>query len=167
MREARIVSDTGPLISLEKLTDGYSFIRCLYSKIWIPASVLEELAAGVRLTPEQYLQHHQLEDLLECHPVDSPLLLPNHEMLAPAETEATTLASQQKLPLLIEERLGRRVATGMGLQVSGVAGQILKARRNSLIPSAEALGLLEQLKQHGRIPKALHQELRKAISEMG
>ncbi len=29
--DSQIVSDTGPLISLEKLPDGYSFIRKLYS----------------------------------------------------------------------------------------------------------------------------------------
>jgi len=30
------VSDTGPLITLEKLSDGYRFIRLLYDKIIIP-----------------------------------------------------------------------------------------------------------------------------------
>lgn len=40
----RIVSDTGLLISLEKLSDGYRFIRLLYDRILIPAAVLHELA---------------------------------------------------------------------------------------------------------------------------
>lgn len=42
----RIISDTGPLISLEKLTDGYQFIRKLYEVIIIPEMVAMELAQG-------------------------------------------------------------------------------------------------------------------------
>lgn len=33
-------SDTGPLITLEKLDDGYCFIRLLYDRIVIPRAVL-------------------------------------------------------------------------------------------------------------------------------
>ena len=42
----QIVSNTGPLISLEKLNQGYDFIRCLYEKLIIPSAVLDEVAAG-------------------------------------------------------------------------------------------------------------------------
>jgi hypothetical protein len=42
----RIVSNTGPLISLEKLRQGYDFIRQLYDTIIIPPGVLDEVAAG-------------------------------------------------------------------------------------------------------------------------
>lgn len=31
-----VVSDAGPLISLEKISDGYGFIRKLYGKIMVP-----------------------------------------------------------------------------------------------------------------------------------
>ena len=37
-----VVSDTGPLISLEKLTDGFGFIRLLYDTILISPTVLKE-----------------------------------------------------------------------------------------------------------------------------
>ena len=37
----RIVSNTGPLISLEKLSHGYDFIRQLYEKLVIPPAVLD------------------------------------------------------------------------------------------------------------------------------
>jgi len=41
----RIVSDAGPLISLEKITGGYRFIRRLYDRLIVPSAVLGELAA--------------------------------------------------------------------------------------------------------------------------
>jgi hypothetical protein len=34
--ERKTASDTGPLITLEKLSDGYRFIRLLYDRIIIP-----------------------------------------------------------------------------------------------------------------------------------
>ena len=46
MAVRRIVSNTGPLISLEKLRQGYDFIRQLYDTIIIPPGVLDEVAAG-------------------------------------------------------------------------------------------------------------------------
>ena len=39
-----IVSNTGPVISLEKLSNGFDFIRKLYDKIILPEEVLKELA---------------------------------------------------------------------------------------------------------------------------
>jgi predicted nucleic acid-binding protein len=105
--------------------------------------------------------------LLECQLVSSLPLFPDHELLAPAETEVISMAVQQKLPLLIEERLGRKIAVDMGLHISGIAGQIIKAQRSSLIPAKDALVMLDQLKQHGRIPKKLHQGLSKAVAEIG
>jgi hypothetical protein len=43
------------------------------------------------------------------------------------EAQAIQLARELALPLLIEETVGRRVALGLGLSISGIAGQILKA----------------------------------------
>ena len=59
----RIVSNTGPLISLEKLRQGYDFIRQLYDTIIIPLGVLDEVAEGQFATPQAYLQHYGLVDI--------------------------------------------------------------------------------------------------------
>ena len=61
MRETvrQIVSNTGPLISLEKLDQGYDFIHCLYDKLIIPPAVLEEVAEGLFANPQDYLQYQQ------------------------------------------------------------------------------------------------------------
>ena len=49
----RVVSDTGPLISLERLTDGFAFIRRLYDQIVIPPAVLEEVGLGSATTVQR------------------------------------------------------------------------------------------------------------------
>jgi predicted nucleic acid-binding protein len=43
--------------------------------------------------------------------------------------QAIQLALELALPLLIEEAVGRRVAQGMSIPISGIAGQVLKAFR--------------------------------------
>ena len=63
--ERETASDTGPLITLEKLSDGYRFIRLLYDRIVVPRAVLAELAQGQFVSREAYLEHYGIEDLLE------------------------------------------------------------------------------------------------------
>jgi len=46
MEVRRIVSNTGPLILLEKLRPGYDFIRQLYDTLIIPPGVLDEVTEG-------------------------------------------------------------------------------------------------------------------------
>jgi hypothetical protein len=43
MPGSEAVSDTGPLISFEKLPDGFSVLKALFSKLSIPPEVLQEL----------------------------------------------------------------------------------------------------------------------------
>ena len=51
-----IVSDTGPITSLEKLIEGFDFIRRLYDEILVPPSVLEELCQNQFQSGEAYLE---------------------------------------------------------------------------------------------------------------
>jgi predicted nucleic acid-binding protein len=103
---------------LEKLTQGYDFIRRLYDKVIIPPAVLEEVAVGQFASPSEYLQHYRLSDLIEVRPVSQLRVLPEAERLHEGETQAIQLAVESQLPLLIEETVGRRVAQGVGLQIS-------------------------------------------------
>ena len=65
----RIVSNTGPLISLEKLSRGYDFIRRLYEKLVIPPAVFDEVTEGQFENPQAYLQHYDIRDLIEIRAV--------------------------------------------------------------------------------------------------
>ena len=73
----RIVSNTGPLISLEKLRQGYAFIRQLYDTIIIPPGVLDEVAEGQFATPQAYLQHYGIVNLIAVHVVSRSEQLPD------------------------------------------------------------------------------------------
>lgn len=71
--------------------------------------------------------------------------------------KAIQLALETGLPLLIEEEAGRQVARQLGLQFSGVVGQILLAFRNGLLPAAEAAEMLDELLHSGRINRKIHE----------
>jgi predicted nucleic acid-binding protein len=161
--ERRIASDTGPLITLEKLSNGYRFIRLLYDKILIPRVVLEELVQGQFLDSRAYIEHYGIADLLQVVDVQGDREIPGGELLDAGELKAIQLALEADLPLLIEEEAGRQVARQLGLQFSGVAGQILRAFRTDLVPASEAAVMLGELFRAGRINRKIYEGLLEAV----
>jgi len=160
----RIVSNTGPLISLEKLSQGYLFIRRLYDQIVLPPSVLAEVAEGQFATPHAYLHHYDIVDLITVQEVTRASLFLEAERLHDGERHAIQLALELQLALLIEETVGRRVAQSLGLSISGIAGQIIRAFRQQIIAAAEARTKLSELLQAGRINRKIYEALIAAIS---
>jgi predicted nucleic acid-binding protein len=159
MEARRIVSNTGSLISLEKLHQGYDFIRLLYDTIIIPPGVFDEVAGGQFSTPHAYLQHYGIVDLIEVHAVSRNERFHEAARLHVGEAQAIYLALELALPLLIEETVGRRVAQGMGISISGIAGQVLKAFRQGAITAQEAHNKLRELLQAGRINRKIYEAL--------
>lgn len=159
-----VVSDTGPLISLEKLSGGFEFIHQLYDKILIPPPVLREVAEGQFAQPEQYLAYHRLQDWVEVREPSVPVTIPHCDRLHDAELQAIQLALELGLGLLIEETIGRRVAGSLGIAVSGIAGQVIKAFRSDIIDRQEAISKLTQLLNSGRINRKIFHALVQAVN---
>ncbi|ACK73902.1 conserved hypothetical protein (plasmid) [Gloeothece citriformis PCC 7424] len=160
--QSSIVCDTGPLISLEKIKNGYQFINQLYNQIFVPKIVIEELYRGQFANWDDYKYFYSVGDCLKI--VEEELeTLPILEILDNGEKQAIQLAYQLQLPLLIEEEKGRKIAQQLGLKFSGIAGQILKANRENLITSEEAKKKLGELLNNGRIGQKMYNELANAI----
>jgi predicted nucleic acid-binding protein len=121
---------------LEKLDQGYNFIRKLYDKIIVPPSVLAEVTQGQFETSNAYLRHYAITDLVEVHSVTQRIVLPKAERLHDGEVDAIQLGLELGLPLLIEETTGRRVAQGVGLSISGIAGQIMSAFQQEILSTS-------------------------------
>ena len=159
----QIVSDTGPLISLEKINNGYVFIRKLYDKIIIPPAVMEELSEHLE-SFNQYLERFQIRELIE---IRKPIILPSlkaHNFLHKGEIEAISLAKNLNLSLLIEESAGRRIANSMGLKFSGMARQVANACRNEIITNSEAKEKLLELLHANRINRKIYEAILIRIS---
>lgn len=158
MPGSEAVSDTGPLISFEKLPDGSSILKALFSKLSIPPEVLQELQAGSM--GADYLHDQGLADFVEVVSVEEgSWSKPEARDLDPGERAAISLAITKGCPLLIEERLGRRLAQEAGVPVIGAAGLIRIAHQRGVLTLREATEAFEQLYAAGRIGKRLLQTM--------
>ena len=160
-----IVSDAGPLISLEKLSDGYGWMQQLYSQILIPRAVAQELYQGMFSNWEAYQSHYNFGAFISIVEVITTETFPGYDLLDVGERQAIQLAWKRQLPLLIEEDRGRQVAKALGLTFSGLAGQILKAYREQVISSTVAQASLAELLKTGRIGKRLYAGLLEALDQ--
>jgi predicted nucleic acid-binding protein len=149
----KVVSDTSPLNYLV-LVDAIGVIPELYSRLYMPPAVLEELEAEGSPPPVRTWATH-LPDWV-C--VQTPRHTLDHPRLHRGEGEAIALAREigAKL-LLIDERMGRVVAVQQGLQTLGVLGVLDLAASRRLI---DLPVLLDRLMQTNfRISRELLAEL--------
>lgn len=156
-----VVSDTGPLISLETLPAGFERIQSILTHLIIPPSVLDEVARpyGGR---RAFLDETGLRRLIEVQRPEGRWKRDpgsGWEVLDEGEQDAIALARELEIPLLIEERAGRRVARNLGCDVSGIAGLIDRARQENLLSPEEAKRMWRTLLEENRIPESLYQSL--------
>lgn len=124
-----VVSDTTPLIKLTGV-GLLGLLPRLYGEVWIPEAVRDEYRAGARAADPQ------LERLpwLRVEPV-----VPDPELaavLGAGEAAAITLASARGArAVLLDERVGRRIARERRLPVVGTLSVLLRAKREGLIPA--------------------------------
>jgi len=152
MIEDFIVSDSGPIITLEKLEDGFEFIGKLYKKIIIPKSVYNEVSFGGDIS-------EYIGNLIEVKTVENEFLFHDMNRLHVGEKEAIAISLQLKSKLLIEEEIGRNIAFSLGIKISGIAGQIVKANRLKIINKKESIDKIEKLFYSNRINKRLYSQI--------
>lgn len=143
-----VVSNTGPLITLEKLGDGYDFIRKLYNQILIPQKVAEEISEKFP-SFEAYLEHYQIKGLIQIRRISQTIDVPGIYRLDDGEIEAISLAHELNVELLIEEIKGRSIARSVGLTISGIEGKTGYACIQRIINRSEAIEKLQRLLESG------------------
>ena len=155
-----IVSDTTALIILERL-DALSLLCSLFDQILIPQAVMDELLTGNS-------EINELMQLAGCYNVisvnASARLLELSQWLDRGEAEAIELALVRQLPLIIDERKGRKIALMKNLSVIGLAGlMVLAAERQYKTPKA-ALELLDKAILSGfRLSDQLYQQVKETL----
>lgn len=127
--------------------------------------MLSELAQGQFESADAYLTHYGVADLLEVKDVASSSVQADAEHLDEGESEAIQLAVDEGLPLLIEEQAGRDTARKLGLQISGIAGQLVKGFRQGVLSAEDATGKLDEMLRAGRINPKVHEIVVRAIEK--
>lgn len=140
----RVVVNATPLIALS-LVDRLDLLHRLFEEVIVPSAVHEEIIAkdtsqpGVlALRSATWIKVVSLKASLTIE----PLLLG----LDIGELQVLLLAREVDPDwVLIDERLGRRVAKAIGLPVKGTVGILLAAFHGGFLTRAEALEAVHQL----------------------
>ena len=133
-----VVSDTSPISNLAKVGQ-LSLLHQLYGTILIPTAVYKELLderAG-----ETVIRAVQSASWLKTQTVkNKELVLTLQNRVHIGEAEAIVLSIEVNATrLLIDERLGRQAATGLGLRITGILGVLLVAKSQNLITAVRPI----------------------------
>lgn len=141
-----VVSNTGPLIALAK-TDRLALLRQLFGEVLIPVVVQRELLG--KSGTEAGRLDTALSDFVHVADLDhyAPEIMVATLGLDAGERDAVALAYQKGLPLVIDDRAGRRSAQRLGMKITGIAGIMIQARKRGLIASVPQE--LEAIRHHG------------------
>ena len=119
-----IISDSTTLIILSDLK-RFNLLSNIFEKVYIPKKVFEEV---------NYRNNIKLPKFIEIIEINQNELLTNlKKILDEGESEAIALAVQKKLPLIIDEKKGRKVAKNLNIEIIGLLGILyLNYKKNHL-----------------------------------
>ena len=148
---SKAVLNSSVIIALSIL--GYlNKLRPLFKEILIAQAVFDEIcSAGQGLIGERELQEAVKTNLIEVREVKNRLLVNAIlDPLAMGEAETITLASEEKVDyIVLDDKLARRRAKAMKLNVVGTLRILRLMYDAKLIDKSEIIKALEKLRETG------------------
>ncbi len=139
-----VISNTSPLIGLFGI-NSFSFLRDLYTEVWIPREVEKEFLAINEAIHREALQSAPWIKVVD---LTNPQSAAAYQGIDSGEAEVFALAAEHDARLvLLDENKGRRKAKEIGLITKGTVGILLRAKEEGLIDVIEPL--LMQLRDNG------------------
>ena len=126
----KVVSNTTPILSFIKL-NRLDILKKIYEKILIPEAVFNEIREG----KSKYYTDISKESWIEILKVENRKILSQLEKkLDKGEAEAIALSLELSADLLlIDEKLGRKIAEEKGIKITGTIGILIKAKKQGII----------------------------------
>ena len=163
-----VVSDTSPITNLAAIGQ-LDLLSHLYGRIVIPEAVYDEMVAAGKPVPGaievQTLSWIQVQNIDDVQRVAA--LQSSQNNIDLGEAEAITLALELNAELLLmDERRGRALAQSCGLNVTGLLGVLLQAKRKGLISLVKPL--VDELveKADFRLSEQLYLSILQAANEI-
>ncbi|CAA6808931.1 MAG: Unknown protein [uncultured Sulfurovum sp.] len=139
-----VISDSTTLISLInierfellfKFSDTIIITPSVYNEVTVhkrAKQIVDEYISISRITVKEVQNQKKVKELLI--------------RLDLGESESIVLAEEQKLPLIIDEKRGKNIATSMGLNVIGLIGILLVYKKKTYLSNNEIKEIVEELK---------------------
>lgn len=140
-----VVADAGPLIAFGRI-GRLDLLPGVLGKVLVPEAVSAECLVDPS-RPGALAIHDGMKRGVLVGTDDPDPLHPALPVLDAGESAAIRLALKLSVPVLMDERTGRRIAGNLGLTVIGSAGILLAAKKRGLIESVAPL--LEAFRSHG------------------
>jgi len=139
-----IISDTTALIILAK-SNHLDLLTNFIDKVYIPKAVKQEIAYKNDIV-KVLIEH---SNFIETKEVKSQEILSDIQAtnLDVGETEAIALALELGLRLIIDEKMGRKIATQKGVRIIGLLGILEANYKMGFISYIELLYILEDFKR--------------------
>lgn len=127
-----IVSNTSPIMNLAAI-GRLDILEKLYTRVLVPEAVFSELKAiDADDNPSLLIKSFPFVEPMAAS--DRPLVSSLALELHIGEAEAIALAIETKAELLLmDERIGRKKASSLGLQVMGLLGVLMAAKQHGVI----------------------------------
>lgn len=135
-----VVSDSTTLIILAN-QNRFDLLSNLFCEVYIPQAVWDEI---------HYKPEFVIPPFIQCCTVQ-----PNDNLetllylLDQGESEAIVLAKSKNLPLVIDEKKGRKIASNMGIRIIGLLGILYLNIKRNYIMKQEAQEFLDQARING------------------
>ncbi|MGK7901811.1 MAG: DUF3368 domain-containing protein [Hormoscilla sp.] len=142
----KVVVNSTPLISLS-ITGHFSLLNTLFDRVFIPVSVYEEVVLQGKERPGAEVLA-QVDWSVVQAPAQTASLSPELLKLDRGEQDVILLAQEIQADwVLIDEKMGRRIATELGFDVKGTLGVLLIAYQIGLISRDTVREALQELSQ--------------------
>jgi predicted nucleic acid-binding protein len=141
-----IIADNSTLITLLD-TNNASLLFELFEEIIITDEVYEEITYNLHHKDrvDSYLLSNQFKLIAIEHNEMYEML---RKRLDAGESESIALAKKLQLPLIIDERKGRKIAKSMGVTIIGFVGIVLKLLEKKIITKSRAIKIVHQVEEN-------------------
>ena len=146
-----IISDSTTLIVLFDV-DRVDLLSNVFSQVIIPDAVYKEISVKSSIVLPSFMKVQKV--------TDSDMLDVLKSVLDLGESEAIALALEEKMPLIIDEKKGRKIALREGIKIIGLLGIVYLNIKKETMSEKEAKGFLEDAIANGyRISTRLVEEM--------
>ena len=128
-----IISDTSCLILLQKIGQ-LQLLPKLYSQVFVTSLIAKEFGSDLP------------DEILIREAIDVNLIRTLSQIVDEGEASAIALAFEiEKSILVLDDRKARKLASSLGLKLTGMLGILIKGKKSGILPSVTQI--LEELKK--------------------